>query len=134
MAGEDFAAVMQDVVGVGLGNAAVIDDGGAGDVEGLDAAGVGFDFGQFVGVDDAQVGDAVVGAAPVDLLQAGEFGRVGGDDDLAALVVFDALFAAVLLESLDPFHAEDGLAGALLVVDAGVDDAAVVARLVEGEL
>ena len=102
-------------------------------MEGLDASGVGFDFRQFVGVDDTQIWDAVVPTAPVDRFQAGQFGRFGGYYDLAALVVLDALFPAVLLESLDAFDAELGLTRTLLVVDAGVDDAAVVACLVEGQ-
>ena len=59
---------------------------------------------------------------------------VGGDDHLAAHLVVDAALVAVLAELEVAGVAEAGLLGAGSVVDARVDDAAVVTGLVLGDL
>src|SRR5262249_14794698 len=57
-----------------------------------------------------------------------------GDDDLAAADDLDPVLLAEVDHQVLAFDAELRLEGARLVVDAGVDDAAVVAGLVRAEL
>src|SRR5581483_1012720 len=59
--------------------------------------------------------------------------RVGGDDELAAPLVRDAVLGAEPVHPLAAVGAVAGLGRPGLVVQAGVDDAAVVAGLVAGE-
>src|SRR2546425_4897640 len=66
-------------------------------------------------------------------LQAWQLVLAGGDDALAAAVDADAVGSAELHHQPRALDAEPRLGGAGLVVDAGVDDAAVVAGLVRGQ-
>jgi len=54
-------------------------------------------------------------------------------DQLAAALVGDPLFGAEPVEGARAFDAEGSLQGARLVIEAGVDDAAVVPALMSGE-
>src|SRR5581483_3794191 len=84
-------------------------------------------------LDQRQVLDAVGQAALVEGLEAGQLVLGRRHDDLAAALDADAARPAELDHHPGPLHAEPGLGGAGAVVDPGMDDAAVVARLVRGE-
>ena len=116
-----------DEAGADLG---VIDDAFLGDVEGCEAADVGLDFEHFFALEEAEAGEAVGGAAFVEAVEAFEFGFVGGDDEFAADFVGDGVGLAEGDHFADAGDGEPGLEGAGLVVEAGVEDAAVVAGLV----
>ena len=91
-----------------------------------------FDFVKFFGADEAEAGQAVGFSALAEVFEAGEFFGVSGDDDLAANVVGDGVFAAELNHGRGAGQAEAGFQRAWFVVDTGVDDAAVVSALVAG--
>ena len=103
-------------------------------MESGDAPGVGFEALQFARADASKAWGAVSHTAAIEFLEGGNLGFVDGDDDLAAFFVGDAAFVAVMGEEPGAFHAVAGLEGAGSVVDAGVDDTAVVAGLVSGEV
>src|SRR5437667_7688856 len=88
------------------------------------------DLPEIVFVDESDAGRAVLACAHEQVVEAGELVLVDGDDDLAALLVRDAVLVAVRVELTAALHAEARLQRARRVVDAGVDDTAVVTRLV----
>lgn len=91
------------------------------------------DLAKFDCIQLTDVGDTV-GRGPLpDGGESGAFDVVEGDEDLAALVVGDVVLAAELLEEVDAATAESCLERARLVVEAGMDNTAVVAGLVCGE-
>ena len=71
-------------------------------------------------------------AALAQVFEAREFVGVGGDDDFAANIVWNGVFATELDHGRGSGHTEAGFQRAWLVVDAGVDHAAVVPALVAG--
>jgi len=87
----------------------------------------------FFGSDEAEAGQAVSFSALAEVFEAGEFVRMGGDDDFATDLVGDVVFAAELYHGRGTGYAEAGFQRAGLVIDAGVDDAAVVSALVAGD-
>jgi hypothetical protein len=103
-------------------------------VQPVDAACVRLDLGDLIGPDPAQPRDAVGSSSALELVQPLQLGAVGGDDDLAAALAGQALALAVLVHLVGPLHAQPSLQRAGDVVDAGVDHARVVPRLVDGEL
>ena len=119
---------------VGLRDLAVVDNPRVGREDRLDARGVGLDLQQALPVNHLEVQRPVGCAPPVELVQAVDLRLVGGDDQLAAHLVLDAVLVAKLPEKDAAGGAEIGLLGAGSVVDAGVDHAAVVTRLVLGYL
>jgi hypothetical protein len=102
-------------------------------VKGRDAAGVGLDLADLVLVQPPQAGDPVGLAAELELGEAGQLRLVDGDDQLAVALEGQALCRAVLGEESRPLDAEPRLQRARGVVDAGVDDAARMPRLVGGD-
>jgi hypothetical protein len=88
---------------------------------------------QLAAVDDADAGHAVGPGAFGDGVQPLPLLVVQRHQDLADLVVGEALLGAEVLEQADPAAAQQCLERAGLVVEAGVDDAAVAAGLVRGE-
>jgi len=113
---------------------AVVDDRGVRRVDGAQAGGVGLDRPQFVGVDHPQARHAVGGAALQEPVEPRQLGLVGRDDHLADRLVRDAVLGAEVAQAA---HARDAQARpqrAGRVVDAGVHDAAVVPRLVAGDV
>src|SRR5581483_6842000 len=107
-----------------------VGDRGRRRVQPRDAGRVRLDLAQLVALDPAQAGDAVRGRAPLELAQAVELRRVERDDELAARLQRDRALLAVGAEQLHAAPAERRLQRPRRVVDAGVDDAAVAARLV----
>ena len=78
------------------------------------------------GIDDLQVGDAVGLASRAQALQLGPRFLGAGDDQLSAAPVRYFVPGAEPVERLAALDAEPGLEGAGRIVDARVDDAAVV--------
>ena len=74
---------------------------------------------------------AVLQTTLVETAEALQLGFIHGDDELAADFVGDAVVAAEGGHFLDAGDGEAGLQGAGLVIEAGVEDAAVVAGLVK---
>ncbi len=72
-------------------------------------------------------------SALVQVLEQWELAFLGRDDQLADVAILDALAVAVLPQRAPAFDAELGLERAGLVVDARMDDAAVVAGLMRGK-
>ena len=71
--------------------------------------------------------------AALQLGQGRQLALVGGDDDLAAALVGDAVLGAEAVHQLAALGAVPRLERAGLVVEPGVNDAAVVPGLVCGE-
>src|ERR1019366_6239802 len=92
------------------------------------------DLPEFRGRERAQAREAVLPRAALELREGGQLGLFRGDDELAADLVRDAVSLAERYEQAPAFHAGFRLLGARLVVEARMDDAAVVARLVRGDL
>jgi hypothetical protein len=61
-------------------------------------------------------------------------GRIGGDDDLPADLMADAMLTAELDHLPQAADAHSGFLGARLVIEPAVEDAAVVGRLLRGDL
>ena len=129
-----MAAGLQEVGGVGLGDLCVVDNACLGGVEGGDTSGVRLKTFQFVGADSSKTGDAIGNTASVKLFEGWNFRFVNGDDYLAAFLVRDVALVTVLSEEPGAFYAVAGLEGTRSVVDPGMDDAAVMAGLVPGEV
>ena len=130
----DDASQGAELPRVRAGHLPEVDDPGERGVEGAQAGAVGLDLPQLLGSDHADPFDAVGPGPSVQLLQARDLLRAGGDDDLAAEVVADALLVAELQQRLLPGHARLRFHRPRPVVDAGVEHAAVVAGLVRAEL
>ena len=113
----------------GLRHLAVVHDPGAGHVQGRHAADLGLQFPGLPLVHPPQ-GDAVGEAPAGQFLQAGQLGLGGGHHQLAAQVVGQPLLPAEGHHGRVALQAEPGLQAAGPVVEPGVEDPAVVARLV----
>ena len=132
-AGADLTAMAADDVGVRAGDRDVIDDAGRADPQGLETGRVRLDLAQALGTDHLEAGRRIGGAAPMQLLQARQLVGSGGDHHLAADLVGDAVHLGERHHFARPLHRVARLQGPGLVVDAGVDDAAVVTGLMRGE-
>jgi len=128
----NFATSCDDKFGVFFRNETVIRDSCAGNMDGANARGVGLDLAQSGSIEHAQSWNAVGDTAPIEFFEAGEFGFFGGDDDLAADLVRNRVLTAESDHGLCARYGEASLHGAGLVIEAGVDDAAVMAGLMCG--
>ena len=95
VAGQDLAAELGDVVGVVPGDLAPVDDAGLGREDALDAGAVRLDLADLLWADHPDAGDAVGGGAVPEVLEPRQLRLLDGDDQLAALLVADALLFAV---------------------------------------
>ena len=120
-------------IGHGPGGAPEVDDARAGYPQSGDCTTMGLDVLHGLAVDALEALNLVLHADPVDLLEHGEFVLGGGGDDLAADVVVHPVFLGEGDELMASLDAVDGLEAAGWVVQATVDHAAVVARLVVAE-
>ena len=118
----------------GAGDGGEIDDSGAGGVQCRHASAFRLDLADLAGVDAAQARDAVGVGALFQVGQPGQFVFADRDDELAAAFDRDLVLLAVLVHELRAGHAQPGLERAGGVVNAGMDDAGVVAGLVLGHL
>lgn len=112
------------------GDQAIVDDAGVRGVKCLQPNGIRFDRGDLVGADTAQARHRVGEAASFEIVQAGQFVGVEGNDELAAPLIRDGAGVAVLVHQPRTLDAQPGLQRPGLVVDAAVDHPGVVARLV----
>ena len=132
--GADLAAAPLDQFGVLAGDRAVIDDAGHRGIDRLDAGAVRLDLAEALRADQFQTRHAVRDAALVEILEARQFVLLGRDDHLADHVVGDAVLLAEVDQLLLAGHAEARFQRAGRVVDAGVQDAAVMAGLMLADL
>ncbi len=72
-----------------------------------------------------EIGDAIGAGCRLDLLDAGDFGLLGRDDQLAEPRVRDAALGAIGVEALAAGDAGRGLEAAFRVIEPAVDDLAV---------
>ena len=77
-------------------------------------------------IDQREPFDPVVLALALQRLEGAQFVVVAGDDQLAAAFVRDLMLGAKRIQLAASLHAQPRLERALRVVEAGVDDAAVV--------
>jgi hypothetical protein len=126
---DDATARLGDPLREPIADRAVVDDAGAGDVEGAKAGSRGLELAQALGPDEL-ASDAVRLAPFEERFEARELGRVDGDDHFSARLERDRLPRAQLLHPALAAEAVRGLQRAGLVVDARVEDARVVAGLV----
>lgn len=116
------------------GDGRVVDDRRLRRVQRAHTGGGRLDLAQPVGVDEARAGHAVGHGAGVQVVEPGRLHLVEDDDHLAALVVGDVVPLHEVLQQTHPAPAQRRLEAARLVVEAGVDDPAVVPGLVGGEV
>jgi hypothetical protein len=100
------------------------------DVKPSEALNVWFDFFHFVGSEHANR-QIVLSSSLVEALQAGQFRFLSGDDHFAADFVSDAVSLAKLKQAPVPFAAHPGFQAARLIIDSGMNHAAVAAGLVQ---
>ena len=89
------------------------------------------DLADLLGCESAQTRDPVRLRAPLELVECRHLARIGGHDQLPALVVRNLLLLAVLPQTKPAGGAELRLERAGRVVDARVHDTAVAAGLVQ---
>ena len=88
---------------------------------------------QLIAAEPAQSAKFIFRAALLERLEPGYFQLVGGNDHFAADLMFDGVLAAELRHLTDSLHGHARLQGARFVIEAGVQDAAVVRALVAAE-
>ena len=125
----DLSAPGGDVGGQRPGDGGEVDDAGGRRVQRGDAAHVGLDLGQRVRAEAPQAGHAVGAGAAFERVQPAQLVGADGDDDLARARQGDPVLGAEGLQELAAPPAQPRLQRPRRVVDAGVDDAAAVARL-----
>ena len=110
---------------VGEHQRVAVDDAGRGRQQRRDAVQLGFEALRLGGGQPFEIGDAVGAGRRLDLLDAGDFGLLGRDDQLAEPRVRHAALGAIGVEALAPGDAGHGLEAAGRVVEAAMDDLAV---------
>ena len=133
-AGEDLPASGAHLIGQGERHAPEVDDARPRRVERAKASHVRLDLPDPLRPDLFQPLDSIRLSPPLQLGQARQLQLLEGDDELSARLVWDAVLGCEALQLRLPFPAEPGLERARPVIDAGVDDAGVVAALMEGQL
>jgi hypothetical protein len=108
----------------------IIDNAFLWDAEGSVAGGVGFDLAELGYVQPLETFEAVLLAADFEVAQALDFGFCGGDDDLSTNLMSDGVLAAEIGHEPDSAHGKAGFQRTGLVVEAAVEDTAVVRALV----
>jgi hypothetical protein len=101
-------------------------------VQSRDAHGVRLDLPDLFTAEAPQPVQPVGEATALELIEPRQLLLLGGHDQLAAALVGDALLVAEPVDLAGALHAEARLERAGLVVEAGVDDPAVVPALVSG--
>ena len=129
-AGENVAAGRLKFAGVCVGDAHIVHDAGMRRPQRADAGGVRLNLRQAFRPYDFQIRHAVGDAALVQVLQPAQLAFVGRHDNLAAGVVFNLVRIAEGHQSVFPAHAEPRFPRTGAVINAGMDDAAVMPGLV----
>ena len=128
-ASEDLPAGASNQLGIFLRDERVIGDSGPRHIKRGDARRVRLDIAQLLWPNLREAGHAVCGAAAHEFLKAGELRFAGRDHDLSADFVWDAVFAAELHHRTCAGHAILRLQRAGPIVNAGVNDTAVMSGL-----
>ena len=131
--GADHAPAPRELRGVGPRHLRVVDDPGLRHEERRDPGGVRLVLAELLGAEASHPIQAVGLAASLELVEPRHLVGARGDDDLPAPLEADPVLLAEALEERAPASARRRLEGAGFVVEARVDHAAVVARLVRGE-
>ena len=119
----------------GIGDSAVVDDSLLRHLDGGDPRGMRLEFADRLrGVESAQPDQAVLSPPLPQRVEPAHLGRIGGNDDLPADLMADAMLLAELDHLPQSADAQSGLLGARLVGEPAVEDAAVVGRLLRGDL
>src|SRR5436309_975307 len=130
----NLAACFDDLASKRCRNLAVIDNCRVRNMQGAQARCVRLNFAKFFGGEEREARHAVGGSAPVQFFEHRYLGNITGHNDLATLMVAHRVFVAEASEQLTPTRASARLGRAGFVVNAGVNDAAVVTGLVVGKV
>ena len=118
----------------GIGDTAVVDDPLLRHLNGGDPRGMRLEFAdRRRRVEATEADEAVVCSPFPERVEPAHLSRIGGDDDLPADLVTDAMLLAELDHLPQPADAQRCLLGARPVGEAAVEDAAVVGRLLRGD-
>jgi len=129
-AGLKSSAEALDFANEGVTDRLVIDDAFLWNAQCCEAGGMGFDFAELLSAKPLEAFEAVLGSTRFEFAKATDFGFVCGDDDFSADFVGDPVFAAEIRHQTDSAHGKAGLQRAGLVIEAAVEDTAVVRALV----
>ena len=129
----DFPAPLCDELRVFLRHGNVVGDAGDRHVERANAGAVRLDLPQPFRADHREIRNAIGCAAPLEFFERGQFLFARGDHHLPAKLVREAMLPAEGHHRRGALDAGPGLERAGLVVNAGMDHAAVVAGLVRGD-
>src|SRR5579859_4234567 len=130
--GENTSTARSNQFSVFLADQRVVRDSGRWNYQRLQTRRVRLDLAQFLGTDQPQTRQPVGLSALAQFFQPGQFVFACGDDDFSTHVVRNAMLAAELHHCGGSRHAQPRLQRTGLVVDAGVNYAAVVPALVAG--
>src|SRR4051812_7194672 len=89
---------------------------------------------ELLGAQALQPRHSVRSPSTFKVIEPGQLGRGGGDDDLAATLVRDPTLLAELVQLARAINTQLRLERARCIVDAGVHHAGVVPRLVKADL
>ena len=127
-----LAAPLADNLAHHLGNRRVVDDSGRGDEQCAHTPDVRLASMQLAGIEPLDLD--VIGVRPrVERVHAGQLGGVGRHEQLAAHVYRYPVPGGEVFGGLGPLPAQPGLEAARCVINAGVDDPAVVPGLMRPE-
>ena len=130
----NLAAALFDEPAHRLGDLLVIDDARLRHEQPGHAGNVRLMFLDLLGREPAHAGQTIGPAPAFEVVQGGNFARFRGDDDFAAAFMADVVLLAEAIHFLPADGAILGLEGTGLVVEPAVNDAAVVAGLMGGQL
>jgi xanthine dehydrogenase YagT iron-sulfur-binding subunit len=130
---DDRRPAPRELAPVGPRDLHVIDDARIRHVERGDPGRVRFMLAELLRTDSANAIEPIGAAAPFELVESQDFARVDRHDDLAATLEGNAVLGAELLEETAPASAHHGLLRTGFVIEACVNDAAVVSGLVRCE-
>ena len=130
----DLASSARNQLGVLLSNDGVVHDAGRRNLQGPDSTAVWLNLAKLVALEDAQSRHAICDPALMQLLQTWNFFRAGSDHQLAALLERDSLLLTEAFHGRGPGHAIPRFQRAGFVVETGVDDSAVVPRLMSSNV
>jgi hypothetical protein len=130
----DTTARRPHVLGETRRDSAVVRDGRRRRVQAGDTCGVRLERAQLGPVDPAQTRNSVGAGAALQLPQTIKLPFVDRDDQLPALLEREISLSAIGAQKFEPASTELGLERPGRVVDAGVNDAAVVTSLMQGDV
>src|SRR3989441_10199446 len=128
--GQDFAAGVSNEIRIFFCDGRIVGYARTGDMERSDPGAIRFQFMQLLGIDHREARHTVGSPAAHQFLKAGQFGFNGGGHNLSADLEGNIVLAAELDHGRRTSNAVLRLQRARLVIDAGVDDATVMAGLV----